>query len=487
MKLKNFVKTLAWIFFSLLTAARGAYAQEVMQKAQQSEVPVAKESVGVDTYEKLLRDADSLIRSGKPAAAYNLLEPHEFKHSGKVRFDYLLGIAALDSGKPDLATLAFERVLTMDPDFTAARLDMARAYYQMGDLQRARTEFAAVLKLQSTDDARANIQKYLDSIDARKEGKQTSVSGYVEGGFGRDSNVNNSTSQSQIQIFDSTWTTATLDSTNIKAADNYYSMAAGGEINHGLNANWGLYAGGDLRKRGNNARKQFDTLELDARAGIMFETKSDRIRLGVLGGRYKLGGLHNSDTSGVKGEWRHVFSPGNQMNMFVQSAQYRYVDPIMQPNDFDQRVIGLGWMHVFADGRSSLSGSVHYGEEKDVSPIIKVDIPPHGFITANPSGGRNDGAKRFRGLRVGGQSAFNERTMLFARAGMQVGEYNKFNAYFQRQRNDRLYDLTMGVNRHWDKQWTLLPQLRYFKNDSNIVIYSYNRMDVSLTVRRDFR
>jgi len=55
-----------------------------------------------------------------------------------------------------------------------------------------------------------------------------------------------------------------------------------------------------------------------------------------------------------------------------------------------------------------------------------------------------------------------------------------------RKRNDRQYDMAVGANWHLDKSWTLRPQLTYMKNDSNIVIYGYDRMDVSLTIRRDF-
>jgi hypothetical protein len=259
----------------------------------------------------------------------------------------------------------------------------------------------------------------------------------------------------------------------IKAA-----LLAGGEIDHGLNANWGLFAGADLRKRGNNTHDQFDSVSTDARAGVMYEAKENRLRLGVLSGKYNLGGSHYSDTSGFKGEWRHVFSPGNQLNAFAQAVQYRYTNADMQSNDFDLQAIGLGWLHILADGSSSLSGSVHFGAEKDVSPIITV---------ASPTGGRNDGAKQFRGLRVGGQSAINERTTLFATTGMQDGDYSKTNYYFLRKRHDRLVDLTTGVNWRWDKLWTLRPQLNYSRNNSNIEIYGYDRTDISLTVRRDLR
>lgn len=473
----NLAKPSTWIFFCLLTVASGTYAQEAGQKARQRAEPVVQHQLRGDAFEKLLSDADALIKSGKPAEAYTLLEPVEFEHSGEVRFDYLFGIAALDSGKPDMATLAFERVLAVDPEFAAARLDMARAYYQLGDLQRARTEFAAALKQNPSEAARVNIQKYLDAIDAQKEGRRTHISGYIEGSAGRDSNVNNSTSQPQVFV-DLVSAMATLDPTNVKTADSYYAVAAGVEINHGLNANWGVYAGGDLRKRDNHAHKQFDSVGMDAHAGVVFEAKENRLRIGILTGQYDLGGVRNSDTSGFKGEWRHVFGPSDQMNIFAQSVQYRFVDPVMRQNDIDQMAMGLGWLHALTDGKSSLSGSGHYGAEKDVSPVITA---------ASPNGGRLDGAKRFSGFRVGGQTAVNEGMALYASAGMQVGDYSKTNYYFLRQRRDRLHDLRLGADWHWDRLWMLRTRLGYSRNDSNIAIYGYDRIDVSLTVRRDFR
>lgn len=106
----------------------------------------AEQQAKTDALEKVLRDADALLNARKPADAYNLLEPLDFEYSGNVRFDYLLGIAALDSGHPDKATLALERVLSVDPNFAGARLDMARAYFQLGDLPRAKTELEAVMK-----------------------------------------------------------------------------------------------------------------------------------------------------------------------------------------------------------------------------------------------------------------------------------------------------------------------------------------------------
>ena len=487
MKLMNLSITSVWILSGLLTIACGAvYAQETGQKARQRSGTLPVDQKEIDSYEKLLSDADALIRSGKPVAAYALLVPLEFEHAGEVRFDHMIGIAALDSGKPDKATLAFERLLAVNPDFPGARFDMGRAYYQLGDLPRAKIEFVMALKQNPTGAARANIEKYLDEITSREGGAKTLFTGFVSGTAGHDSNVNSSTDQTQIFV-DLPSTILTLDPTNVKASDNYYGLAAGAEIIHIQNANLGFYAGADLIQRGNITQKSFNTVNLDARTGMMVGAKTNRLRLEMLGGRHTLGGLKHYDSTGVKADWRRTFNPSNQLNVFAQYVQYRYADPYMKPNDINQKAAGLGWLHVLDDGRSSLSGSVYYGFENDVSPIINVNVPVFGTITVNPGGGRNDGAKRFGGIRAGGLAFINKTTALFSSVGIQVGDYDKINYYFLRQRHDRFYDLKFGADWRWEKLWALRPQLSFFRNASNIPIYGYDRMDVSLTVRRDFR
>ncbi|MGB8077820.1 MAG: porin family protein [Gallionella sp.] len=459
-----------------VSAAGCAYAQEAAQKnRQRGDLVRQHPDITGTAYEKLLSDADALIRGGNPAAAYSLLEPLEFEHAGEERFDYLIGIAALDSGRPDRATLALERVLMVNPNSAAARLDIARAYYQLGDLPRAKTEFATALTQYPPEAARANIERYLDDIAARESGKLTRFTGYVEGTAGHDSNVNNSTDQTLILVGTTPYV---LDPASVQASDHYYGFAAGGEATRRVDGNWRLYAGADLRQRDYHSQKGFDVLSLDMRAGLMLGAKADNVRFGMLGEKYNLGDARYFNTAGINAEWRHMLSPGNRLNVFGQYLQYRYADPIMQPNDFDQQVIGGGWTHMFSDGRSSLSGSLYHGTENDVSALI---------TPATPDGGRIDGASRFNGFRVGGQEAASERIMLFAYAGAQFGDYSKVNYYFQQQRSDRIYDLTAGANWHWDKLWTLSPQLSYMRDDSNIVVYAFNRLDVSLTVRRDFR
>ena len=87
------------------------------------------------------------IVGGNAEAAYEQLRGLEDDLSGNVQFDYLLGLAALESGNPQAASFALERALTVDPNFIAARFAMARALYASGTYDLAKAEFETLNKL----------------------------------------------------------------------------------------------------------------------------------------------------------------------------------------------------------------------------------------------------------------------------------------------------------------------------------------------------
>jgi len=413
-----------------------------------------------------LGKAEALMKEGKPAEAYSLLEPFEFQQSGNIKFDYLLGIAALDSGKPDKATLAFERVLAVDPNFAGARIDMGRAYFQLGDFTRAKTEFETVLTQNPPPAARATINNYLAAIEKQESAKKTKATGYIEAFVGHDTNVNFATSQSQIAVPALGNLIFTLNPTGVEAPDDYLGYAFGGEVTHQITPALGVYAGADLRSRSNMTEDRFDSTSLDARAGLAMGEGANVFRFGVLGGRYELDGKTNRDTNGINAEWRHLVNPANQLSLFGQYARFRF-EPTISVNDFDQSTYGANWLHVAKDGKGLVVASLFAGDEDAAL--------------------RADGGKRFNGLRLGGQMQLNEKTELFAGLGAQFSKYQLANVAFNATRDDTQYDANLGLNWHFDKAWTLRPQISYIRNSSNIVIYQFDRTDVSVTIRRDFK
>ncbi len=313
----KFVHSAAWVFCGFLLGPSAVCAQDSVKPDAQA-VQAARE--------KTLREADELVKNNRPAQALALLQSLEFERAGEVPFDYLLGIAALDSGQPDKATLAFERVLVVDPNFAGARLDMARAYYQLGDLARARTEFEAVLKQNPPEAARLTIQKYLDQISVLQQARQTRVTGYAEGVLGHDSNIANSTTEPFTFAPNSPWSGLfpgnQLPSTT-KLTGLYEGIDAGAEINHKLNANWGVFAGVDLRQHGNRTQTDYNFNSLDGRLGVMLGDEQNVCKLSLTRGQTNSAGTMQRASTGLNAEWQHVLSPADQLSVFAQYGRNR--------------------------------------------------------------------------------------------------------------------------------------------------------------------
>lgn len=424
-------------------------------------------AIPVHAAEPDLAAAEKLMQSGRAAEAYATLAPLEDEFAGNVRYDYLLGIAALDSGKPDKATLAFERVLAVDPDFAGARLDMARAYYHLGDFVRAKAEFDTVLTQNPPPVARATVSRYLDLIREQEEAKKTVKVGYAEFTYGRDSNVNNSTSQGLIPL-PLYGIIIPLDAKNIKRGDTYGMLGLGGDIAHETGGGYAVFAGGDLRYRANSTADQFDYKSANGRTGVAWSNDTEVVRATLSGERYYLDHARNRSALGASADWRHGYNASTFANVFGTYTRYRFDSADVAVNNFDQYLFGIGGLRLFHDGRSALNVSLFAGREDDTN-------------------GRADGNKNIRGGRLGGLLNLHERADLFVSVGMQRGTYDTQNVAFLATRADNQYDAIAGLVLRIDRAWTVRPQVLYIHNDSNIPIYAYKRSDVSITLRRDFR
>jgi hypothetical protein len=395
--------------------------------------------------------ARKLIVSGRPAQAFDLLEPHEFDQAGNKDFDYLLGLAALNSGQAGKASIILERVLTVDPLFAAARVDLGRAYFLLGESAHARAEFMRARELNPPPPALATITEYLGTIEALNHRPPNRLSSYFEAGIGYSDNVNNSTSQVQIIVPALLGTVFTLNATNAKTADAYLGWAAGGEVVHPAVPDWSLYAGVVVHGRNDLKYSNFDYLSLDTQAGVDFHKNAEQIRGGLVAGQFDQAGMVNRTSRGINAEWRHTLNGNNQPVLFGQHILYRYPDAALASNNFDQTIAGLGWIHILANGRSTVFGSIFGGNEHDTNLRI-------------------DGGKRIQGIRLSGQASLQERLDLFASGGVQWGKFDRTNSAFLVARTDHQADLTVGLTYRYAPGWILRPQISLIRNQSNIVI-----------------
>jgi tetratricopeptide (TPR) repeat protein len=140
-----------------------------------------------------------LIEHQQVKEAYELGTAHP-ELLGEPLFDYYYGVAAVDSGRISLGVLSLERVLLNDPNNDLARLELARAYFALGDYQRAQEEFETVKKHQPPPGVTATVNLYLDTIKAKEARYQTSYGVYVELGMGYNNNLNSATALNTITL-----------------------------------------------------------------------------------------------------------------------------------------------------------------------------------------------------------------------------------------------------------------------------------------------
>lgn len=417
----------------------------------------------------------AMLRDGKAAQAYAQMEPQEFKRAGDVEYDTLLGIAALDSGKPDRATLAFERVLAVNPNAAGVRLDMARAYFALGDYVRARQELDTVAAQNPPASARLIIDKYRTAIDEREAARRTAVTGYVEGVAGYDNNIT-----SVVRDF----TNAVLATYNlpgfqptgnaIRRNSGTLGAAAGVEVKHQASEAVAVSAGADIRHREVLSASNYSSNQIDLRAGVSYTQGDDIFRGGLtMQGYEQRTDVPTADRNaiGLNAEWRHTFGAADQGSVFGVLTRQRFPD--IAVNDVNTVVLGAGWLHLF---------------EGDRKPLLYASVMGGQDNAQNSLANGSDNSKRFYAGRIYGQVSLNADSDLFASVGLL---YRGDRSPFARSTNvsygsDHTIDATVGWNWRPAQNWTVRPQVSYIENRSNVALSEYNRTEYTVAVRYDY-
>ena len=408
--------------------------------------------------------AAALLKRGDAKAAYDLLLPLESQRAGDPQYDYLLGIAALDAGDPERAVFALERVLALQPDNALARAEIARAFYVMGEREAARREFEAVRRAPIPEDARATVDRFLSAI-AAAEG--TRIDGFIEISGGYDTNVASATGSSTIAIPAFGGAAFTLDPTLIERGDQFFNLAAGVNFTRKLSQPWSLIGGISAFLRRNMDETIFSTDSIDGNIGIRYTRGLDAFTLGAQGQYFAVDSARYREATGAIAQWQHSFDERTQVSVFGQYAELRYeTQPV---RDADRRVVGLGYAQAFAGQYSPvLFASVYGGEEEAVDPLY-----PH--LGHTPLG-----------MRAGGQLRLGGGWSAFASLSYEQRKYGGVEPLFLVEREDKQTDATLGVSYLLRPGTTVLAQVAYTENQSNIPLNDFDRTVSSVALRFNF-
>jgi hypothetical protein len=461
-----------WIWISALLLALSMTAPAAAQDA-----PLAR--------------AGQLMREGKPAEAYAVLEPLESANAGDVRFDYALGTAALDSGHPDRATIAFERVLAINPNFAGARLDLARAYFAMGSDDLAKNELDTVLQADPPEQVRQVVARYMAAIEERKKRGGATFLGYVEGNAGYDSNISAVTGNftgGVLQAYNIPNVQPTGNSIHRRGLFSGYALGADYSRPFESVPELAWYLGGDARERhyyNDNENPAFDSQQFDTRGGLAYTFDGNLFKAGLQAQRYYQEGAAPLGADGTRTtndrrsfgytlEWRHVLAPGRQFAAFAQFNEQRFLTNNIQ--DINQNLYGAQLINAFQTRWNPLALLMAFqSRDRALRPLNAAG-------TASVS-------KTLTGVRAYGQVTPWENWDVFLTAGQTE---RRDDAMFARSLVigygvDRTFDVAAGVNWRFLPAWSGRAQVSTTENKSNISLYEYTRTELLFTVRREFK
>lgn len=395
----------------------------------------------------------------QPDAAYRLLEPLTWDYAGSRDFDFLLGVAALDSKRPAEAVIALERVLDNHPDDVAARTELVRAYLALEEQPAAEQALRQLMETaELTSDAQQTIQSYLDIVQ-RRNGRQPRRWNFgLDLGGGIDSNVNVGSSKDRWLIDDGIVLTPMPASRPqrspfIDLGMNFQYLQP---LSDTLEWSTQLLA----HQRLNAWQHQHDQSTLGASTGLAWNAGRHRLS-GALNVQQMLLDQHRfRHASGVLGQWQFQASQRTQLGLYAQHFLLRFHQ--QHHRDARRTVLGATLAHALPDAASTVFILNPYGgQEKTRDTIPTLDFSLYG-------------------LRLGMQRKLDADWR--GSIGLQWEErrHDGTDPLFGQRRRDRQFDLRLGAEHDLNKRWTLAPQLQYSRNRSTLAPSDFQRLQVQI-------
>ena len=409
----------------------------------------------------VLSEAKTLLDAGKAKEAYALLSEHEVAFAGTPEFDYLFGLAALDSRHAKEAAFALERVVAEQPDFLGARMDLARAQLALGERSLAREQFRFLLTQQPPEETRVVIQRYLDSIGNSRVRLHASWSALAQAGAGYDSNANGSTSEQSFLGF-------TLDPHNVATSSSFGELALNGANVLSFSPTFGVVSSLGLMHRANADASFVDQSVSSLASTAIWLRGAYRLSAGVDGYVGWLDRVNHERGANLDLGASHQFGSDYEGALSLRAGAVQYRDDALRILDTDRYLAGASLT------RFNLGP---HGARVGATLLLGMDDPRQ---AGSPYG--ND---RY-GVRIFGSMALLPNATAYAELSEMSTRYD--GSFFGSKRNDDQLGITLAADLQDfpAQRWTLTPRLRYMKNDSNVPLYEYDRFEAVIYIRRGF-
>lgn len=398
------------------------------------------------------------LQAGDAAGAYEQLLQYEAEWSGEDDYDYLFGIAALDSGEASEAIFSLQRVVTSQPDFSGARLELARAYFDVGDNEQARTEFEQIL----TENPPANVVEasndYLTAIEARARAYTADIQYTFDLGLGYDTNAPAATADDVFLNFQ-------LAPNNLEQDSTFFSTALGAYYNRPLSPDTQLLLSARMDHRSNPSTHFVDASNVDL--GIGWTYKSGQHTFSVAANKIFswLDREQQKDDTGVSASYVNQLNDAWTLLAFARYSEVRFDESALQVQDVDRLTYGLTLSQAFSTAvlNVTLTGG---GDDADQS-TSPFSLDTYGITVSNTW------------YRPSGRAYFID-------ASYTDTEYD--DQFFGFDRDDELTAFSVGatLNKFPTNDWVTTIKVAWSEKDSTLTLYEFDRVETGITLQRVF-
>jgi outer membrane protein len=423
-------------------------------------------TLSVAAQDDVTKEAETLIRKGDFNAAYLLLEPLEAERAGDVDYDYLFGVAGVESGNATRGAFALERVLATDPNHKDARAEMAKAHFILGETDASKAEFNNVLQQNPDAETKKTIEKLLTAIQ-KIEGTTTTFGAYLGFGLGYDSNVSSAPSISSIGVPAFGGLLIQLDNSAREQSDNFMNLSGGFSVRHPFTDKLAVFGAVSGTSRINSDQTAFDNSALDFNAGLQYRQNQHNFSFALQDNHFDLDSEKFRHAYGATAQWLYNVDANNQVGSYLQYSRLIYHGNEIR--NADRTIIGLNAAHVFAGDLSPVVFASLYGG-REIARDSQFDFLSQDIL----------------GVRAGGQLSLNNKWQLFGSLAHELRDNDEDDPTFFKKRKDRQYDASLGLNFVPARDWSIKPQITYTKTDSNIELNSFDRHIISVDIRKDF-
>jgi len=418
-------------------------------------------------------EMDNFITEEEYQQAYDLGSANLEDWEGDPEFDYLFGLAALESGNSNEAVFALERVTAVaeDPGLRSlARLELARAYFITNNLSASENLFNLVLAANPPENVQQNIEVFLQLIETRRNTQSPTLDWTLSSVIGADSNANSATSNGLIdtpligQI--------ELDPAGQETEDTFSNTTLSMIYNYPFTKDRALNFTLNLGHLNNFDTDQFDIDNVRGEIAYNWGNEVHRFKHGISTGKVNLDQNGFQKSLALNSSWQRAGANGWYQSMSASYTQIRYDTnnngALNDLRDVDQLLV--------TGGITKISGPLTH-------TINLYAADENAFASR---GGDHNG-RNFKGIAYSLLYRMNAQHTPFLRTSIQDVEHDSQHpVFFNTTRSGETKSVTLGWFWQLGRNLMITSEAAFTDNQSNIPLFDFTRYKYQVGVRYQY-